>query len=397
MTTTNTTLGSSTALTIETIEDEPSFVRLAPEWTELLADSDADCLFLTWPWMFTWWRHLASGCRLHILVVRRDHQVLAILPLVFRYASFHELPPVPALQFLGSGVVGSDYLDVIARRGQEPEVLVALAERLQQTGTTLAWMRMQRSSTAAALVEQMRQRGFRVWQGPEELCPFASMRDLTFDTYLASLGAEHRYAFRRKLGRIQRNPSSRFTLARTEAERSESLSALFTLHDLRWHAQGDAGAFSTPALRSFHEELTRRALAAGWLRLWVLHLDGKPAAALYGFLYRRKFYFYQSGFDPAFARESAGLVLLGVAVRGAMAEGIDELDLLHGTEHYKEHWARERRELLRFELYAPGTRGFLQREATALVRQARRATRVVLDRGRRAVSKKGPVHHAEPR
>jgi CelD/BcsL family acetyltransferase involved in cellulose biosynthesis len=169
---------------------------------------------------------------------------------------------------------------------------------------------------------------------------------------------------------------------------------LFELHDIRWRSRGHLGAFSTRALRDFHAEISRVALAAGWLRLWVLRLDGKPVAALYGFLYRRTFYFYQSGFDPAFAKDSVGLVMLGVAVRAAMDEGIDELDLLHGTERYKAHWATNTRALARFELYGPGTRGFLEREATALTRKARQVSRVVLEVGRRVVTRSGSVDHA---
>ncbi len=396
MTSTTSTPHDHPGFAIETIEDEASFARLQPAWTELLSQSDADGLFLTWQWAFTWWKHLASGCQLHILLVWRGEQLIALAPLVLRHGAVQQLPPVTALQFIGSGVAGSDYLDLIVRRGHEPDAVRLLTERLIESGRALAFMRMRSGGPAAALVERMRERGWRAWQGPQELCPFASLRGQTFETYLASLGSEHRYAFRRKLGRIERRFAARFELATTEDQRQQQLATLFALHDLRWHTRGDPGAFSTPALRAFHEELSRVALAAGWLRLWVLYLDDKPVAAVYGFLYRRTFYFYQSGFDPAFARESVGLVGLGVAVRGAIEDGVDELDLLHGTERYKAHWASATRELLRFELYAPGTRGLLEREATALSREARRVTRVVLELGRRVVEAKAPVDHAEP-
>jgi hypothetical protein len=127
-----------------------------------------------------------------------------------------------------------------------------------------------------------------------------------------------------------------------------------------------------------------------------LRLDGMAAAAVYGFLYRRTFYFYQSGFDPELARESVDMVLLGVAVRAAIEQGADELALLHQTEHHKARSASATRELLRFELYGPGTRGLLEREATALTRQARRVTRLALEMGRRAFAGARAVDHAEP-
>jgi CelD/BcsL family acetyltransferase involved in cellulose biosynthesis len=383
-------------LTIETIGDVPTFEQLAPEWSALLADCEADGLFLTWEWMFTWWKHLTGDCKLQITTLRKDGRLIAIAPLALRPASVQQLPPVAALQFLGSGVAGSDYLDLIVRRGHEAEAVRALAERMSGAGRALALMRMRPAGPAATLVERMQQQGWHTWQGQREMCPFVSLRGQSFETYLASLGSEHRYAFRRKLGRIERRYTCSFDLVRSEAERKDALAILFALHELRWNPRGEPGAFSTPALREFHDEVTRLALAAGWLRLWVLRLDGKPVAALYGFLRQGTFYFYQAGFDPAFARDSVGLVMLGVAVRGAMEDGAEELDLLHGTERYKAHWANATRELVRVELHAPGTLGFLEREATAWTRKARRLTRAAIDVSKRMTAKT-TVDHATPR
>jgi hypothetical protein len=45
-------------LTIERIEDVGRFATMAEEWNALLRDSDADCFFLTWEWLYTWWESL---------------------------------------------------------------------------------------------------------------------------------------------------------------------------------------------------------------------------------------------------------------------------------------------------------------------------------------------------
>jgi len=381
-------------LAIELIESEAAFERLAPEWTELLAASEMDALFLTWEWLFSWWRHLAADCELRLLVLRREGKLLGIAPLALRRASLLQLPPVAALQFLGSGVAGSDYLDLIVRRGHEVEVVDSVRRWLEAAGRPLSLMRMRTEGPGATLVERMSQTGWRAWCGAREVCPFASLRGQSFDSYLAGLGSEHRYALRRKLKRVEGRADARFELARTEAERQAALESLFELHASRWQSRGDAGAFATPALRAFHHEFSRVALAAGWLRLWLLRFDAVPVAAVYGFLYRRRFYFYQGGFDPAFSRDSVGMVLLGVAVRAAIEEGTDELDLLHGTERYKAHWARANRELARWELYPPGTRGWLACEASGLTRDARRMGRLALSTGKRVLSKANQVDHA---
>jgi CelD/BcsL family acetyltransferase involved in cellulose biosynthesis len=138
------------------------------------------------------------------------------------------------------------------------------------------------------------------------------------------------------------------------------------------------GAFSTPALRAFHEEISERALARGWLRLFVLRLDGKPAAALYGFKYDSTFYFYQSGFDPRYKKESVGLIAMGLAIKSAVEEGVEEYDLLHGDETYKLHWAAEARELGRLDLYPPRMLGWLQQHAMSVKGALRGVVRSML-------------------
>src|SRR5262249_12792405 len=84
------------------------------------------------------------------------------------------------------------------------------------------------------------------------------------------------------------------------AGRGRALHRLIALHRSRWREF--SRAFHTPNHVSFHEDITRLACARGWLRFFTLSLDDEPVAALYGFRYGRVFYFYQSGFDPAYAK-----------------------------------------------------------------------------------------------
>lgn len=57
----------------------------------------------------------------------------------------------------------------------------------------------------------------------------------------------------------------------------------------------------------------------GWLRLWLLDVDGGPRAACYGFRFGGVECFYQSGRDPAWDSSSVGFLVLLHAVRAALA------------------------------------------------------------------------------
>jgi len=118
-------------------------------------------------------------------------------------------------------------------------------------------------------------------------------------------------------------------------------------------------------------------LAQGWLRLFVLKLNGGTVAALYGFMYGKKFYFYQSGFDlvtPVQCRSR----YYGLAIEAAIGDGAEEFDLLHGDEKYKSLWAKNQRDLVRMELCPPTSRAWMYTKTITWSRLARKAVRTSL-------------------
>jgi len=365
------------------ISSAAALSSMREEWSELLQSSESDGLFLTWEWVQSWWRCLGGGSRLFLLAVRAGPQLVALAPFALRGASLLRTPPLRCLTLLGSGTVGSDHLDLIVRRGWEAEALGALGGALADEGVLLALTRVREGSSAAAVATLLAQRGWIREAARGETCPIALRPPGGFPEYLAGLGAQHRATFRRKLGKLQRRFAVRFELARTEEERRRALAILIDLHQRRWKSRGQSEAFCSAGLRAFHQELGALALERGWLRLFVLRLDGRPVAALYGFRYGRIFSFYQSGFDPDFAKESVGLVSMGLALESAFDEGAAAFDLLHGDEPYKFHWARDARQLSSIDLYPPGARGVVLQRIAALAKSIRSAGRELLAPGPR--------------
>ena len=102
---------------------------------------------------------------------------------------------------------------------------------------------------------------------------------------------------------------------------------------------GAAPAPSRGPLRGFHAQFARRALDRGWLRLWLLELDGRPLAAWYGFRYANAEWYYQSGRSLDAAAENVGFVLLAHTIREAINDGCSEYRMLRGGEAYKARFA----------------------------------------------------------
>ncbi|MBI4526163.1 MAG: GNAT family N-acetyltransferase [Deltaproteobacteria bacterium] len=366
-------------LKIDLIQDHAGFERLKPEWDALLAASESDCFFLTWEWLFTWWKHLSGRRMLVLLTVRDAGKLIAIAPLAARSRSFVRLAPFGSVEFLGTGSVGSDYLDVIARRGSEMQAWEALADYLLGRKIVMKLSQLKEGSLAARLAAALQREGnWKIVQSKIEICPFINLTGHTWETYLATLGPAHRQNYQRRLRNLTKGFDMRLEPVCVEAERGGVLRKVFELHHRRWNERGGSSAFHSAGLLSFHDELSCLALARGWLRLFVLWLNEKPVACIYGFRYRDVFYFYQSGFDPAYSKQSVGMVLMGLVIRSAIEEGALEYDLLHGSEPYKFLWSRETRDLARLEIYPPNVYGVLHKETVAWVRSVKRMLRQVL-------------------
>jgi CelD/BcsL family acetyltransferase involved in cellulose biosynthesis len=353
--------GQRTDLKIEVVDNVATFAGLRDEWNELLAASRSDSLFLTWEWVHSWWMHHGHARRLFIVTVRSGSQLIAIAPLTLRRAWVGPFA-VPLLEFAGTGSICSDYLDFIVRSDWEIAA-TTLAAFLDEIGLTLRLPGVKEDSWVATLLSQsLVDRGWECSKEPLEVCPFIDLSGVSWDDYLSSLGPRHRYNFRRRSRNLEKDYVVCLDCPTSDQERRNALKDLANLHRLRWLTRRGSNAFNSTGF-AFHDQLSGLAMEKGWLRLFVMRLDGKAVAALYGFFYGGIFHFFQSGFDPEFGSYSVGLVMLGLTIRAAIAEGAAEYDLLRGSEAYKFLWANRVRTLLRLELYSPRGAGPVQRMA----------------------------------
>lgn len=363
--------------TFEVLTEASELEALEPEWNELLQSSDANCFFLTWEWLSTWWRHLRGERRLSVVTVRHGARLMGLAPLTVA-----DSPPWRrrSLQLLGTGAVGSDYLDLVLRREHEAEAISRLADAIARAGRVVELAQLPAGRSAGELLrDRLAARGWQSLERVTHLCPVIDLSGCTWESYVDGLGRSHRQNLRRRIRKLEEHFRVDFRQVTSEDELPGAFDVLLTLHRRRWLERGGSDALADPAVVAFHRELTALALRRGWLRLFVLRLDGKPAAALYGFRYQDRFLYYQSGFDPAFEGWSVGLVIMALAIRSAIEEGAREYDLLHGAEPYKFHWANGRRDLVGLELYPPSPGPLLRKRIRRTVRRAKDRLRGWLD------------------
>lgn len=171
-----------------------------------------------------------------------------------------------------------------------------------------------------------------------ESSPVVQLDTTDWDEFLSTRTSNFRQQARKFERRLVRAHRLEYRLADDPARLEEDMATLFELHERRWDGVAPS-EFLAPATRAFHVEFAHRALKRGWLRLWIAELDGRPAAAWYGFRYANAESFYQQGRDPALDHTSVGFVLTVHALREAIRDGMREYRFLVGGEGYKSRFA----------------------------------------------------------
>lgn len=294
-------------------------------WNGLLARAAAPVLFLTRQWQDHWWRAFGGGrsLRLH-RVSDASGQLMGLLPL---YAESDG-----TLRLVG-GVDVSDYLDLLAPAGGEEEVWAALLQhRSFESGVWDLHCVRASSATISFVPSLAPQYGLRARVSREERCPVLPL-PATWDEYLGRLPAKDRHELRRKLRRLERElPGATVRSYASAGGLDEAMKAFLTLH--RKSKPGKA-RFMDGRMEEFFRAVAGALAREGWLRLWFLEHEERPLAAYLTYEYAGSVGLYNSGFDPAHAALSPGIVLLSHVIKDAIARGFRRFDFLRGEEPYK--------------------------------------------------------------
>jgi CelD/BcsL family acetyltransferase involved in cellulose biosynthesis len=97
----------------------------------------------------------------------------------------------------------------------------------------------------------------------------------------------------------------------------------------------NSALFMSPQMERFFRAMSGALAGEGLMRLFMMDLDGRPAASVLCFDCCRQLHLYNSGFDPELSSLSVGLLSKVLCLEVAIKEGKGCLDFLRGSEPYK--------------------------------------------------------------
>ncbi len=346
---------------IERITNWDDLAAMASYWEAVAGEGVP--VFLSWPWVRIWQRHLAKG-QPWVLAVWLDGELAGLAPW-----GIERRRGMRWLRFLGDGPLLPDHLDILAHPAHKMQVGRAAVEHLRRYRRDWDVLSL-RSIAQASPLPGLLAASLRCHFRPPIVCPYIPLEGVPdWETFLRTrISASMRKKGLRYLENLlkRRFPGQvSYTRISHPEDLPGAMETFFQLHLRRWHARGMSTPLEDERLRDFHREMAVIALERDWLGLYQLRVGDTVIATQYGFHFQNIFYDYQHAFHPDWGDYSPGRLLIAYIVAECIRLGRREYDFLEGEEAYKFSWTREVRRNP-YVVAGTGLRGRLWMEAVSL-------------------------------
>ena len=345
-------------INVSVISDPEKFYLLNEEWNELLKNSKNDTVFLRWEWLYNWWQvYGKEPFSLFIILVRDNGKLIGIAPFyIKRHLGFFR-----EINFLGSNIVCSDYLDFILFKKKEKIILSSICFFLKQHKR--AWDVLQLSdipsiSSSLYFIESFFIKYRKVINKKHTICPYIKL-DLPWDNIYNSYASILKNTIKRKIKRFEKKSDSGFVKIKQSKDLESCFSEFLRLNKLSLKKRGIRSPFYKKDFLAFHKKIIWELFGKGKVKLYFLKKEGEYIAGIYILVHESKYYYYQSGFDPAYEKDSPGTLLFHYCIKAAHENSANEFDFLQGDESYKSNWTEDGRTNVKIIIYNNTTKGLL--------------------------------------
>lgn len=223
----------------------------------------------------------------------------------------------------------------VARSDDDARALWAAVGALPHASVALA--ALPAGAAAEAAEAALRRAGRRVQRTPGIESPHLVL-PASWDDLLAARSRNLRAQVRRSARALERAGDAALRTLEGEAALGTALDAFLRIEGSGWKAAAGTAIASDPRVERLYRTFAASAAQRGWLRLHLLELDGHVVAGDLACRLDGTEYLMKTGFDPAHATGSPGLVLRARVLRRAIEDGLTAYDFLGGPDPYKLRW-----------------------------------------------------------
>jgi CelD/BcsL family acetyltransferase involved in cellulose biosynthesis len=342
-------------LSVERISNRSEFASLRDEWEKVLAASGSDSIHRSHGWLAAWADTYGRDRELCVLRLRDGSETIGFAPLMFNTVRMKRFLPYRQMLWMGDPWI--DFGDFIMSRNRDEAVRATmqhLAEK-EDWGELLLHVIPEPSPNLPMLREAVgRHDGAAEWK-VDSPCYHIPMKDRTWEEFWPTTNKNFVRKDIVRLGNHYNDHTWSVTAFGAESV-LERLPVLGTLHESSQERKGRSSFYGDAMFRQFIDRLRSDEVTSNWIRGYLLEIDGRPAAYVLGFEYKRIFYYWNIGFEVEFAKLSPSKFLLYNILRAGFEEKRwDEFNFMRGATDYKRRWASDSYDL--YQLRLLNTRG----------------------------------------
>lgn len=326
---------------IETITTYKHFLPLRKIWNSLLESSlENDNVFLRHEWFDVWWQAFGAEKKMLILLYYRNQKILGIAPLMSFRDSYKRIP-YKRLGFIEDPNAPS--MNFIVKQGEGQKAIQAFLEYLQhkkEKWHVSVLTKIPKSTPTIAICRSLfdtRSIKYIVRNGQNS--PYIPINS-DWETFLKTTSAKFRKQLRNKINKLYKAGEVKFDVCRDVGINREHLNDALSVSSRSWKHQEGTSMTSTHQREKFFELLSNVASKNGWLRIWLLKLNGKSIATEYHLEYKGKTHAMRGDFDESYASISPGSILEAHIIEQCFKNGVLEYDFCGLPFGYKMRWTR---------------------------------------------------------
>lgn len=337
-----------TRIEISRINTKEQWRQLEPAWNTLVQNASGPGIFLTYEWLSAWAEcFVSANQKPWILAFHENENLVGFAPFVIKREKKGPLR-FREISFMGVPQAGSDYLNVIIKKGREKPVAEALYHYLQNRGAS-DWDVISLTDIPAEslfllhFINSIENQGRYFVIRPSAYCPMVKITG-DFDAYFAGLSKSWKKKFKQDVRVLYRDYKAAYKTYEGK-DTKERLPEFFDFYHKKtpWQSEGLRKMLYKYA-DQFNDNIP--------VQIDFLEADGKTVAALLHLRHKTVLSMYLMAVDKEFnPKLSLGNVLTGMCIKNAAHAGYTCYDFLKGDESYKFHWANHGCRTLKLEFW----------------------------------------------
>ena len=290
----------------------------------------------------TWWQAaldaFGEGRPLRVVAVHQASVLVALWPLWVKRLGARE-GFARIIEPIGARV--TDYCMPLLAKDHDPghliDLLMHTTVQMLDAQTLLLWPKVPIAESYRDSIDQALHRPGALLREYERPCAAMSVPK-NYEDLQQRWSKSHRGDVRRQIKRLRAVGRLELVQLSNRAKIQAMLPRLYSMHSDNWRSRTGFSELEAGPMTTFIAKLADL-MPETLIDASEVRVDGVTIASHFGFRHDNTIHWYKPAFNLAWSKFAPGKVHIALTAQAAVADGVDKIDFMQGTEPYKHRWS----------------------------------------------------------